>query len=151
MPDLGFDGDRRFLRFAAVGGTNFLLGLTLFQASWHMGASLDSLRTPVAQTVAYAIGMAWSYYWNRKWVFRSAGRDPAAVALEAMRFMIAQLLCLLISILFVTFAVDVLHLGPWLGWVVAMAPLILLNFFITSRWVFASSPRPASESIRGNS
>jgi putative flippase GtrA len=128
--------DGRFLRFILVGGSNFVLGMLLFQAAWLAGGSLGSLRTPAAQAFAYAIGMAWSFAWNRKWVFRSPDRSAARVRGEAFRFAIAQILCLFVSIALVTAAIDGVGLPPLLGWLAAMIPLVLLNFILISRWVF---------------
>lgn len=131
--------DRRFIRFVLVGSSNFLVGMVLFQAAWHAGGQLGILRTPVAQTLAYAFGMAWSFFWNRKWVFHSSNSSGAGVGAEAFRFAIAQILCLLISIVLVTTMIDGVGLPPMLGWLAAMVPLVVLNFFLISRWVFPTA------------
>ncbi|GAA4010156.1 hypothetical protein GCM10022280_04180 [Sphingomonas swuensis] len=126
----------KFVRFVLVGGSNFLLGMLLFQAVWAIGAPLGSWRTPAAQAVAYAIGTAWSFFWNRQWVFRSTDGSAGGVGGEALRFIVAQVLCLLVSTVLVTAAIDGAGLPPLVGWPVAMLPLVLLNYILISRWVF---------------
>lgn len=128
----------RFVRFLLVGGSNFLLGMLLFQAVWAIGAPLEGWRTPVAQAVAYTIGTAWSFFWNRQWAFRSANGHADGIGGEAFRFVLAQILCLIVSTVLVTAAIDGAGLPPLLGWLVAMLPLVLLNFVLINRWVFPS-------------
>ena len=138
--------DRNFLRFVVVGGSNFLIGMLLFQLAWQAGAQLGAARTPSAQAFSYGIGMVWSFCWNRKWVFRSPDGPLTRVSGEALRFAISQIVCLLISTFLVTALIDGIGLPPLIGWLTAMAPLVLLNYYLVSRWVFASA-RPGSPAL----
>jgi len=68
------------VRFGVVGVSNTALGFGVFWSAHHLMPAMG------AQCLSYAVGMLWSYYWNRRWTFQSQGR----VASEAMRFFTSQ-------------------------------------------------------------
>lgn len=109
--------------------------MVLFQAVWLAGEPLGALRTPTAQAGAYTIGMMWSFFWNRSWVFRSS-EQASHVGGDALRFFAVQILCLLISVGLVTAMIDGLGWPALPGWLAAMVPLVLVNYYLVNQWVF---------------
>ena len=71
-------------------------------------------------------------------------RGQSAAGGEAFRFAAAQILCLVVSTLFVTIAIDGISLPPLVGWVTAMVPMIFFNFLLISRWVFPTGKANAA-------
>jgi putative flippase GtrA len=125
-------------RFLLVGLSNlalsygvFMLGLRLFEGI--------AVRATLSQIVTYAVGTAWSYFWNRRWTFRSR----AALAGEATRFVVLQIFCAVLSTSLVGLAIDALHLDPQLSWVGVVGAITVLNFVLAKVWVFG--PRRGAE------
>ena len=75
------------VRFGLVGVSNTVLGYTVFRGAHRVAAAA------VSQALSYLVGMLWSYYWNRRWTFKSQGN----VASEAARFFSLQVGFLLLS------------------------------------------------------
>jgi putative flippase GtrA len=120
-----------FRRFLAVGLSNFLISYACFIGAMAALASLPG-RASISQVLSYGAGVAWSYYWNRRWSFGS--QDP--VASEGARFVATQLACLIISSASIGLAVDGLRMPATPSWFVVMIPITLLNFALLRSWVF---------------
>jgi putative flippase GtrA len=131
--------DTRFARFLLVGLSNSFVSFCVFQGLLrllHEGALAVSL----CQLVSYTAGVAWSFFWNSRFTFRS----HAPVAKQGLRFAVVQLFMAGASSAGVALCVDVLSWAPTLSWFVIMAPVTIANFLLSRYWVFHSpvSARP---------
>ncbi len=118
-------------RFIIVGISNIAIGYAVFAVALHLLGDFV-LRGTVAQIIAYCVGTVWSYYWNRRWTFRS----DADVGGEASRFIILQIGCAVISTGGVGVTVDALHLHPTLSWLGVVGVVSVINYVLSKRWVF---------------
>jgi putative flippase GtrA len=114
------------VRFGVVGVSNTVLGYTVFRGAHRV------LPAAVSQALSYLVGMLWSYYWNRRWTFKSQGN----VASEAARFFSLQVGFLLLSAGLLGLLVDHLHENPTLSWIGTAALCTILNFFASRFWAF---------------
>jgi putative flippase GtrA len=114
------------VRFGLVGVSNTVLGYTVFRGAHRV------LAAAVSQALSYLVGMLWSYYWNRRWTFKSQGN----VASEATRFFCLQVGFLLLSASLLGLLVDRLHENPTLSWVGTAGLCTILNFFASRFWAF---------------
>jgi len=114
------------VRFGVVGASNAAVGFGTFWSALHV------MRAAFAQAMAYAVGTAWSYYWNRRWTFESSG----AVAGEATRFVSLQAGFLLFSSGCMGFFVDRHHLPAGPTWLAVMFVVTVLNFVLSRYWAF---------------
>lgn len=114
------------VRFGVVGVSNTVLGYTVFRGAHRV------LPAAVSQALSYLVGMLWSYYWNRRWTFKSQGN----VASEAARFFSLQVGFLLLSASLLGLLVDHLHENPTLSWVGTAALCTVLNFVASRLWAF---------------
>jgi putative flippase GtrA len=121
----------RLCRFIGVGLTNALLGYLIFRlALW----ALDGIayRAACAQAVSYAAGLAWSFFWNRRWTFASHGQ----MSTQGVRFLGVQIAMLVLSAGLISLAVDV---GNWpltLSWIGVMTLITVMNYLCLKYWVF---------------
>lgn len=88
-------------------------------------------RAFVSQSVAYAVGVAWSFVLNSRFTF---GHKQLA-GKTFMRFVALQLALLLLTATAFQFAV-VGGLPPTESWLVIVACAVLLNFTGSRWWVF---------------
>ncbi len=119
-------------RFVVVGLSNLVISYSTFWLSLRL---LDGfvLRGTASQVLAYAVGTLWSYYWNRRWTFRS----EAPAVNEATRFVILQIALAITSAALIGAAVDWLRLPEMLAWLAVMGVITMVNYALSKLWVFA--------------
>lgn len=123
--------NRAFVVFLIIGFTNFALGFSVF---WLCLRYLWTFpfKTAASQLISYGIVVAWSFYWNRRLAFRSAG-PPVK---QGYRFIIVQVCLAAISAALIGLCVDVLGLPPGPSWFSVMAAVTVANFLLLKLWVF---------------
>ena len=125
--------DASFIRFIVVGLSNTLISFAVFKLS--LSVFPDFLGdTALAQSLSYATGLLWSYFWNRKWSFRSG----EAMFGEFGKFVILQLALLALSAAIISVLVDIIGIATTLSWIAVMFFITIINFFFLKSWVFRS-------------
>jgi putative flippase GtrA len=115
------------LRFIVVGLSNTVISYLVFIGLHRL------LETAfLAQALAYAAGICWSYAWNSRWTFGQAAYSRA----QFVRFVVTQLSLLAASSVLIGIAVDALRLHATASWVVVMALVTIVNYLVTKHWVF---------------
>ena len=114
------------LRFGVVGVSNLALSFAVFWLAHRVAPAA------VAQVLCYAVGMLWSYYWNRRWTFQSQGR----VAREAGRFFSLQIGFMLLSSSLLGVLVDHAHFPSGPTWLAVAILITVLNFIASRYWAF---------------
>ena len=116
------------LRFAIVGVSNTLVDFIVFFL-------LEGLIGPIAQIAGYAAGTANSYYWNRRWTFKT---DQPRQKGELTRFLIVNLTVALLTTALLTLLN--LFMPVWAAKALVTVPGMALNYMLSKVWVF----RPAA-------
>jgi putative flippase GtrA len=114
------------VRFGVVGVSNTLVSFAVFWAAHHLMPAMG------AQCISYAVGMVWSYYWNRRWTFQS----QAKVTSEASRFFTLQLAFMVVSAGLLGLLVDRMHLPSGAAWLAVMTFVTAANFLASRFWAF---------------
>ena len=121
---------RQFVRFSIVGVANTATCLGIV---WTAEGALG---WPVwlASGAGYVVAMTQSYLINRNWTF--AGGAPLPVGPQVVRFVCVNII---IGSIFTAFTTAFSPaLGVRLASLVVLAPVTLLSFFATRRFVFAA-------------
>ena len=118
--------DVKVVRFGVVGVSNAVISFAAFWSAHHLMPAMG------AQCVSYAVGMIWSYYWNRRWTFESQGQ----VASEAGRFFTLQIGFMLLSSGLLGLLVDRMHWPSGPTWLGVMVLITVLNFLASRFWAF---------------
>ncbi len=102
----------QFGKFAAIGFTNFILGLGILNLFiWQTGIS-SGVWYSVFVSVAFLVSVFHSYGWNKFWVFGNApGQDGQAsgTGVQFTKFVVVTGIAGLINIAAASFLVDVVH------------------------------------------
>jgi putative flippase GtrA len=122
---------REAVRFGLVGLSNAALSYGAFRFLLSALGGFPGAAA-LAQGCGFALGMGWSYVWNRIWTFGS----KSVVAPEGARFVALQLTLLALSSAGVEAALAA-GLGKILGWISVMTPITLMNFLGMRFWVYA--------------
>lgn len=123
------DQARQMTRFCLVGAANTGIDLLAFAILTASG-----LPYMPAQVMAYSAGTINSFFCNRQWTFHVKG--PAGLG-EFGRFVLVNLLSLLVSTAVLYGAYQFGHLSLWPGKLAATACAVAVNFTGSRRWVFS--------------
>ena len=132
---------RNFARFCLVGLSNTALSFALFAVLLRSG-----LPASAAQSLAYAAGIAWSFAWNRRWVFG----HRRAISSSLAPFVTLQLALLAASSGLIGLCVDILRLPPAASWLAIMAVVTVANFLLLRVWVFADRAAAVGNTVRSS-
>lgn len=118
----------RLFRFCVIGFSNFLI-ITVTVFVMMSGFSIDSRVTNIC---AYTLANISSFYWNKRWVFKSKGGN---VWQEIFWFLVAYLCAVGLQFAFFTMLISWLdvneYLAQFLGMFVFGAVNFLMNKFVT--------------------
>lgn len=119
------------VKFLIVGCSNTIIGYSVYRIG--LAAPVDfRFKAAISQLVGYALGTAWSFYFNSRWTFKST----TPVKRRAARFTALQLALWLVSAASIGLTVDVMGLPPTLSWLAIMAVLTVVNFLASRYWAF---------------
>jgi len=147
---------RQLIRFCLVGCSNVVLSYSVFFLCYHYfplsaifaalpsdladaliagmrRLGLVSLDASMANVIGFTAGMGNSFFWNKRWTFRSLERTHV----QAHRFIVTNLLCLVISTGCMLVGADLKQLPYPLVWGATMAGVTGINFLLSRYWVFA--------------
>ncbi|MCK7578226.1 MAG: GtrA family protein [Chromatiales bacterium] len=120
----------QFSRYALVGIASNALGYLLYLLLTYFGIGHKS-----AMTLLYAIGMAQTFHFNRRWSFGHKGDLTGAFA----RYVIVYGLGYLLNFLLLWIGVDQMHLPHQGVQAVAIVAVAVSLFLMHRYWVFAST------------
>jgi putative flippase GtrA len=119
----------QLVRFGIVGGIGFVVNLAVYTLCVHaLGIDYH-----VAAVLAWVVAVINNFALNRHWTFDArAGRAH----FQAIRFLIVSLVALGVSLLLLTFLVDVVALAKVPAQALAVAASMPLNFLGNKLWSF---------------
>ena len=85
-----------------------------------------------SQLIAYTIGTFWSYYWNRRYTFRSS----ESVAVQMLKFVIVQTSLALLSSILIYFTITAFSVQRRLAWFFVMSIITIMNYVLLRSIVF---------------
>ncbi len=129
----------QFMKFSVVGLSNtvvhyviYVICLLLFEKA-GLFPSTDYL---IAQVIAFALSVLWSFYWNRKFVFRADNEKvpwPQALLKTYISYAFTGLF--LNSVLAV-FWVQVVHIPKLFAPIANLLISVPINYFLNKLWAF---------------
>lgn len=127
---------RQLLRFAIVGvASNVVLYLL------YLGLTWIGLRYEIAVTVLYAVGIAQTFVFNRRWSFGHAGSVPRSMT----RYVAVYVLCYVLNLAVLRAGVEYFGLDHALVQAAAILPFALFAFLLQKFWVFAPAATRAPD------
>jgi len=102
----------------------------------------NALLIAVSTCIGWAASVAFAFWANKKYVFRSPGWDRATLKREIPEFITARLLSLGFDALFVEIAVHAAGMNDLLAKLISNIIVILLNYFASKFWIFRRKDGP---------
>ncbi|PFB61279.1 GtrA family protein [Bacillus cereus] len=117
----------KLLKFGLVGIFNTLITIISFWILLRFG-----MNYLVANTIAYLIGVANSYYWNKNWVFKPNNKGTSMF----FKFLTVNLIVLAFNTLCLFILVDKLALNALIAQIFAIGVGMVINFVLNKIWTF---------------
>ncbi|MCM3654660.1 GtrA family protein [Metabacillus litoralis] len=118
---------KRLLKFGTVGIFNTLITIGSFMLLLSVGVNYL-----LANIISYGLGVINSYYWNKNWVFEAM---PGQKNLF-LKFVVVNLITLLINTLSLYLLVDHLGIHPIIGQFISTGIGMVINYLLNKRWTF---------------
>ena len=90
----------------------------------------------IAKIVAWVAAVAFAFWANKVYVFRSAGWSKAILKRELPGFVSARVLSLVFDAAFVEFAVHLLGMNDLIATLLSNVIVVVLNYFASKFWIF---------------
>ena len=120
----------QLIKFCAVGGSGYVVNLTVFALSTYV---LD-LGYLLAATLAFVIAVTNNFWWNRHWTFR-AGSGRAGF--QASRFFTVSIAAFLFATAVLALLVDVVGVPKVVAQATSIIAATPLNFIGNKMWSFS--------------
>jgi len=114
-----------------VGLSNFLISFTVFRLLL-MGPGDFKWKVAGCQLVSYGVGIAWSYFLNRRFTFQC--QQPMGP--QVRRFVFLQVSLALISSALIEYLVQSWQVYPTMAWFLVMAGVTVVNYLFCRFWVY---------------
>ena len=129
----------QFIRYATVGLISNALGYLLYLAFTAAG-----MEHKMAMTLLYGVGVAQTFFFNKRWSFRHGGMHGPAFA----RYCIAYGLGYVLNLLALLVLVDRLSYPHEIVQGLMVLSLAVMLFLLQKFWVFRPSSTPSSSTVQ---
>ena len=130
----------QFVRFGIVGLSNTILGYMIYISTLALMRSIQlwpSLDIYIAQFVMFVLSVAWSFYWNKRFVFKLVidGEHKFFIAL-LKTYVTYAFTSLFLAEFLLYLWVDILKINEFIAPIVTLLITVPLNFVIQKFWDF---------------
>ena len=122
----------QFVKFGIVGVTNTILGLTIYYLFIYINKDLYQ----VGNIVGWLISVAWSCYWNNRFVFTQEENGWKLLLKRLGKSYVSYGLTLIISIVLLHILVEIFKWSEKIVPIVCLIITIPLNFIMNKFWTF---------------
>jgi putative flippase GtrA len=122
----------QFIKFGIVGISNTILGLSIYYIFVWINKDLYQ----VGNVVGWLISVAWSCYWNNKFVFTQEKNGWKLLLKRLWKSYISYGVSLLLSIILLYIQIETLKWSERIAPLVNLLITIPLNFIMNKFWTF---------------
>lgn len=130
----------QFVKFGIVGLSNTIVSYVIYIVTLLLMQSRDMFMHYdylIAQILAFALSVLWSYYWNNKYTFKSKRKSKVWIVKSLLKAYISYaftglFLCSFLSMLWI----EKLHISKLLSPAINLVVCVPLNFLLNKFWAF---------------
>lgn len=134
----------QFVKFGIVGLSNTLISYVIYAVSlllFQRFAIFGTNAYLVSQVLAFVISVAWSFYWNNKYVFTQNEGETRSIWRALLKTYISYSFTgLFLNTLLLVLWVQLLHISEFIAPIINLLVSVPLNFIINKFWAFRSKP-----------
>lgn len=131
---------KQFIRFGLVGVSNTVIGYIIYALSlkglraFNLFPSCDIY---IAQFIMFVLSVAWSFYWNNRFVFKGKTKSKKDLLIALLKTYVSYAFTsLFLSELLLALWVKVLGINEFIAPILNLVITVPLNFFIQKYWAF---------------
>lgn len=140
----------QFIKFGIVGLSNtvisyviYAITLLLFQQTGVFGSNAYL----VSQVLAFVISVAWSFYWNNKYVFTQGEGETRSLWRALLKTYVSYSFTgLFLNTILLVLWVQILGISEFIAPIINLLVSVPLNFVINKFWAFKSNKTDAEVS-----
>jgi putative flippase GtrA len=122
----------RFIKFSLVGAVNTGITMGIYTLLVYI-----NLHVLFAYVIGYSAGVANSYFWNSRWVFKPGDNSRGEKEINtAAKFIVVNLIVLILSSSVLYILVDVMGGNKYLSQLPVVAVSMVLNYILNKIWTF---------------
>jgi len=126
----------QFIKFALIGVLNTSIHYLVFLALYR----LAGVHYLVSSAIGYCVGLLNSFLLNKKWTFKTVN---VRTDFEFFKFVVVNMVSLLINMVTLQAAVTLMHLTPEIGQLIAVVFHTCANFLGSKYWTFYTAKKSA--------
>lgn len=134
----------QFIKFGIVGLSNTIISYVIYAVSlllFQRFAIFGTNAYLVSQVLAFVISVAWSFYWNNKYVFTQNEGETRSIWRALLKTYISYSFTgLFLNTLLLILWVQMLHISEFIAPIINLLVSVPLNFIINKFWAFRSKP-----------
>lgn len=130
----------QFIKFGIVGLSNTLIGyiiyvLSLYFLQWFK--LFPSYDVYISQFVMFLLSVAWSFYWNNRFVFSNSTNKRNSLLIKLIKTYISYAFTsLFLSEVLLVLWVEILEINGYVAPIINLLITVPLNFILQKIWVF---------------
>jgi len=119
----------QFIKFALIGVLNTSIHYLVFLALYRAGG----MHYLLSSAIGYCVGLFNSFLLNKIWTFKTVN---VRKDIEFLKFVVVNMVSLLVNMITLQVAVTLLHLIPEVGQIIAIILHTCTNFVGNKYWTF---------------
>lgn len=140
LTDEMFEAFMQFVKFGIVGLSNTVISYVLYVVSllfFQKAGLFVKMDYFIAQVVAFALSVLWSFYWNNKLVFVTAeGQERTVWKVLLKTYVSYSFTGLFLNSALLAVWVQVFHISEFVAPIINLLVSVPINFIINKFWAF---------------
>jgi len=139
IPMAKWEGILQFIKFGIVGLSNTLIGFLIYTITLLGIRAVDifpSVDIYISQLIMFLLSVAWSFYWNNKYVFSVKDGERKILIPLLKTYASYALTSLVLSELLLHLWVKVFGINEFISPMLSLLITVPVNFIIQKKWAF---------------
>ena len=135
---------KQFIKFGLVGVSNTIIGYLIYALSLKGMRLLNlwpSYDIYIAQFIMFVLSVAWSYFWNNRFVFKGNVKTKKDIVISLLKtYATYAFTSLFLSEVLLMFWVRIAGINEYIAPVLNLVITVPLNFLLQKYWAFKKKP-----------
>ncbi|MBQ1294125.1 MAG: GtrA family protein, partial [Clostridiales bacterium] len=135
---------KQFIKFGLVGVSNTVIGYLIYALSLKGMRLLNlwpSYDIYIAQFIMFVLSVAWSYFWNNRFVFKGNVKTKKDIVISLLKtYATYAFTSLFLSEVLLMFWVRIIGINEYIAPVLNLLITVPLNFLLQKYWAFKKRP-----------
>ena len=135
---------KQFIKFGLVGVSNTIIGYLIYALSLKGMRLLNlwpSYDIYIAQFIMFVLSVAWSYFWNNRFVFKGNVKTKKDIVISLLKtYATYAFTSLFLSEVLLMFWVRIAGINEYIAPVLNLLITVPLNFLLQKYWAFKKKP-----------